>query len=254
MKTKHILLGIALLIFLNTSAQKKVAKWTYEDKKKYAERNLDSTTLNMEMLKDDLENMSSWPTKPAISNYPSPVAKYDWGYCMLGNLKLEMEGKILYGKCIGNAKDKYRILKDTSNYYKVKFNILYLTDVKDVKKGSGATVVSRNYPHYFSSGKQKTTQGEIDWVQMDLADSTNFAIINQRYFDLQFGRTIVVVPQKDGSLRFLQLDISIDSFGRNPFNETGKRKNQVFYKELRENKALSDLLNNKSTIHQTSKK
>ena len=57
MKAKHILLGIASILFLNIYAQKKESKWTYEDKKKYAERNLDSAALNMEMLKNDLKNV-----------------------------------------------------------------------------------------------------------------------------------------------------------------------------------------------------
>jgi len=254
MDTKHFFLGLALLFVWNTSAQNTAKEWTYEDKKNYATRNADSTTLNMKMLKNDLSTKNTWPTKPAISNYPSPVKKYDWGYCMLGNLTLEMEGKTLYGKSIANAKDAFRVLKDTSDFYKVAFNILYLTDIDDVDKGSAAHVASRNYPHYFSSGTQKTTQGEIDWVQMDLADSSNFAIINQRYFDLQFGQTIVVVPQKDGSLRFLQLDIAMDSFSRSPFDETGKKKNEAFYAKLRAHKALADLLNHKNTIEQPSKK
>lgn len=43
--------------------------------------------------------------------------------------------------------------------------------------------------------KAKTTQDEIDWVQMDMANGQNFAIINQRYFDLVFGQTIIVVPK-----------------------------------------------------------
>ncbi len=47
--------------------------------------------------------------------------------------------------------------------------------------------------------------GDVDWVQIALANDNNWAIINKRIFDLKFGTSILVAPQKDGSLRFLQL-------------------------------------------------
>ena len=43
---------------------------------------------------------------------------------------------------------------------------------------------------------------------MQMADGQNFAIVAQRYFDLTQGRTLLAAQQKDGSLRFLQLDLS----------------------------------------------
>lgn len=237
--------------FITTENEQKDTLWTYSDRLKYSNRNNDPTLWDLDMLKDDLNLLKqiNWPTKTAISNYPSPVAEYDWGVSYTNKLNVEIQGKQLKGLFVANAKDKYRVLKDSSDFFKVKFNLLYLTDLPDEKK-SANSIISRNYPHYLSTGKQITSQGEIDWVQMDMADGRNFAIINQRYFDLEFGRTIVVGPQRDGSLRFLQLDISPNSFAH-PFDDQEKKKVQKFYQELRINETLKDLLNNENTIEQS---
>lgn len=253
------LLALQLVIFTvisqNLWAQE---KWTYEDRKQYAKSRLDSSKWDLELLKNDVEDKQydkkeiNWPTKPAISSYPSPVPEYDWGFCALYNLKVEIGGKVLKGKSISNAADKYRVLAESNDYFITKFTILILTDLLE-DRASMNTVISRNYPHYMSTGKQKTTQGEIDWVQMDMADGQNFAIINQRYFDLAFGQTIIIVPQKDGSLRFLQLEASIQSFAKRPSNEEIEMTLEKFYEELRHIEELADLLNNEQTILQTEK-
>lgn len=256
-KTKVLVLQLLLftIISQNLSAQE---KWTYQDRKQYAKSRLDSTKWDLELLKDDVEDKQydmkeiNWPTKPAISSYPSPVPEYEWGFCALYNLKVEIEGKVLKGYSISNATDKYRVQAEFDDYFITKFNILMLTDLPDVKESFNG-VVSRNYPHYMSTGKQKTTQGEIDWVQMDMADGQNFAIINQRYFDLEFGQTIIVVPQKDGSLRFLQLEASIKSFAKRPSNEEIEMTLEQFYEELQTIEALTNLLNSEQTILQTKK-
>jgi len=84
-------------------------------------------------------------------------------------------------------------------------NLFILTDDPAPEQNS-KSMSSRNYPHVLSTGKQKTSVGEVDWVQTGLADGSNYLIINQRIFDLNFGRTILVAPQKDGSLRFMQIE------------------------------------------------
>lgn len=226
--------------------------WTYADRRAYAMSRTDSTKWNREMLNRDLEFHKSYdfPIKPAISDYPSPVPTYPkWAGCLLAPFKLEIGDKLMQGACAAYLKDKYRELENPNDSYKVKFNILWLTDESDIEMGD-SHVLSRNYPHYMSTGKQKTTQGEIDWVQMDMADGTNFAIINQRYFDLNFGKTIVVIPFKDGSLRFLQLNETIDSFSDNPFDEAAKNKIKAFYEELQQNKKVLKILSNPNVIEQ----
>jgi hypothetical protein len=41
---------------------------------------------------------------------------------------------------------------------------------------------------------------------MQLADRSAYAIVNMRLFDLRFGRLVIVAPQPDNTLRFLQVE------------------------------------------------
>lgn len=70
-------------------------------------------------------------------------------------------------------------------------------------------------------------------MQMCLADGDNFAVVNQRYFDLEFGRTILVVPLKDGSLRISQLDIGMEAITTHHLMKGGlKNKTSIFKEDL----------------------
>ncbi len=188
--------------------QKNNTYWTKEKQDAYAERNVDSTKWNMKMLKVDADMNESytWPTKPAISNLPSPVAKYRSPGGTLRNIRLSIKNKAIQGYSIGWAKGDFNehLFKEGQDPVRIYFNILVLMDDPDEKLRAGH-ISSRNHPHYFASGTQKTKIGKVDWAQMALADDSNYAIISQRIFDLNYGRTILVAPQEDGTLRFLQM-------------------------------------------------
>ena len=265
MKKTLILLCLTVLFTNCHNNEKKEQKinqafdslWAYSDRKAYSLRNVDSTNWDMEMLLADIESNKkySWPTKPAISSFPSPVAKYgskigDTGVgTFLGGLELEIEGKLLRGVVVGYQRDKYRKVIDPNDLYGIKFNLLWVVEDLSYENGSN-TVVSRNYPHYLSTGKQKTKLGNIDWIQMTLADGSNFAIINQRYFDLEFGKTIIIIPIKDGSLRFYQTNESISSLGKDFDEEIFSKKTKPFYDKLKSNKDLIQSLKNNNIIEQ----
>ena len=66
-------------------------------------------------------------------------------------------------------------------------------------------VVSRNHPDYLGQGMIKTKNEKIEFVAFITAERKQFAIVNSRLFDLELGRTILIAPQKDGSLRSMQI-------------------------------------------------
>lgn len=197
--------------------------WSEADEQWYAHRNDKSEDWNMGMFEQDVNSLAivdsiGWPTKVAISPYPSPVAPYrktvsTAGYALLGPARLNIEGRVIHGFHIGYSKDEYRahLFTNEEDYYFDHFNIYILSNLVE-SESRAAAVISRNYPHFLSTGKQKTKQGSIDWVQMTLAGGDSFAIISQRYFNLKYGRTILVAPQKDGSLRFMQIEDSPGSY------------------------------------------
>ncbi|MEM9930061.1 MAG: hypothetical protein AAF840_09595 [Bacteroidota bacterium] len=209
-------LPLTLLLFTLLStcalAQKSNRPWTDADARAYAHRNDNPLNWDTLMLREDLEGHLEppyWPTQPAISEIPSPVADYDWGYCALRPLETTLGGQAVKGINIAYARDAYREedFTDPDSFYETYCTLIFLTDWPQ-SSNSANHIVSRNYPHYLATGKKRTSTGDIDWLQMNLADGQNFVVISQRYFDLHFGRTILVAQQKDGSLRFLQVEAS----------------------------------------------
>lgn len=87
------------------------------------------------------------------------------------------------------------------------FRLLVLTDHIDEQAFShfGMRVVSRNHPDVVGQGYFLTTQQRIDYCAFQTIEGDAYAIVNLRLFDLRHGRTILIAPQKDGSLRSKQL-------------------------------------------------
>lgn len=207
-----LLLAFTTLLCTCGRAQKTPKPWTTADAANYAHRANDSTTWDQELFAGDLEWADEMAEHPlGINGQPSPVPAYDWGYVSSTPFFVEIAGKRLAGHRLAYAYDDYRPNNagDTSAYYFTAATLLFLTDSEEQYPGTDM-IVSRNAPHYLATGQMATSIGPIEWVQMNLADGDNFAIIAQRYFDLKQGRTIVVSPKKDGSLRFLQLDYSTE--------------------------------------------
>lgn len=183
--------------------------WDQKAREAYAMKDRDPKNWDMELLRDDMEGYNEFRhlTKPAIRYIPSPVATYDTPGGLCKPIKLEIHGQTLVGHSVGWAKGKFNEkLFQPGDRVQIYLSILVLTDDPGDMNKRATRIVSRNHPHYVASGKVITEIGDVDWVQFALANGSNHAIVSQRVFDLDFGNTIVVLPQKDGSLRFHQLD------------------------------------------------
>lgn len=220
MKYYFLFIGLCLCTCvpaqLNAQHHPPDSVWNEEDAARYARERMDSSLWNMERFAEDLKfsqdaEFAGGLTVP-LYDLPSPVPDYDWGYVNMRVTELDLPGKTVLGATYAYAHDEYRPMPvgDTAAYYRVYFNILVLTDTlgDDTR---ALYINSRNAPHYLGSGKQLTSIGPIEFVQLSLASGENIALVNQRYFDLRHGRTILVAPMKDGSLRFMQLEQSPES-------------------------------------------
>lgn len=89
--------------------------------------------------------------------------------------------------------------------------IVMLTDFVDTTNftHAGGHIISRNNPDYIGQGFFKTRKDEIDYTAFLTADRNEYAIVNMRLFNLKQGRIILIAPQKDGSLRSLQIKTPI---------------------------------------------
>jgi hypothetical protein len=97
---------------------------------------------------------------------------------------------------------------DHSEADEIFFQIIILTDFVDTLnyKHLSSEVISRNHPDYFGQGFYKTKNAKIDYVAFLTADRSSYAIINTRLFDLKYGKTILIAPQRNKSLRSMQIN------------------------------------------------
>jgi hypothetical protein len=169
----------------------------------------------------DMERMKKDVVSPN-NNVPMtfgayPVPRYD----VLGPYK--------GGGSMGNAQarslDEYKLMVDDkevvfnsffigdSPFYKdnnknrIFFTIITVVDSVDTNNFvPGASLFSsRNHPDYGGEGSIITKNNRVDYVAFTTPEKGSFAIVNMRLFHLEFGDVIVVAPQKDGTLRSLQL-------------------------------------------------
>ena len=116
------------------------------------------------------------------------------------------------------------------------FIIVTLTNFIDTinRTHGSAFILSRNNPDVICEGHFKTSNNdEVDYMAFLTANRDEYAVVNMRLFNLKFGRVILIAPQKDHSLRSLQLDAPLMSS-----NEVGSYLNGL----LEQNKVKSFFL------------
>ncbi|MDY2588323.1 hypothetical protein [Winogradskyella aquimaris] len=97
---------------------------------------------------------------------------------------------------------------EEKNKNRVFFTIITVADSLDSNNfvPSKSLFLSRNHPDYGGEGSITTKTSTIDFVTFTTPDKGSFAIVNMRLFHLEYGAIILIEPQKDGSLRSLQIE------------------------------------------------
>lgn len=192
-----LILGLSF----NAFAQNKF-EWNFERAKKHAEAQQDTAQWELNLLKVDgaMSRNSYYPIQ--IGSFP--VAKYDSPGNGNSQLAYKIGNSMLSGQAVFVGKGEQNKAFFTNNTQVVEVPFVILSVVDSVNHGS-AFMTSRNHPHYLAEGRIPFKNYDIDWVSMQMADRNAYAIVNMRLFDLRFGRLVIVAPQKDGSMRFLQV-------------------------------------------------
>ncbi len=211
---------IILILAFSCKAQeeKPEFKWNLEKERIHNENRNDSTKWSSKNWKADTQNIKL-KGKPIINGI-FPVPKYELiestfnGLGNSGNWKgynLKDKKIIHHSLYVNKNGVNKEFIIDKPN--EVFFTIAVLTDSIDLKRytHTNVSISSRNHPHYLGQGFVKTKSNEIDFVSFLTADRNDYAIINMRLFDLRIGRIILIAPQKDGTLRSLQLNSPIMS-------------------------------------------
>ncbi len=218
MKRPIILLLSSLFAF---SACTQVTKtgWGPEQEAEYLKNRQDPSTWDCRLLEQDIQDMPQILSKPLMYG-AFPVPEYgligentfDGVLCSNYYMKFGDEGRNLLYACMGVNRngmiEKY--IGDKPD--EVFFTILVLSDVEIGSDDdfwdnmySDVFITSRNNPDYVGQGYIKTKNDEIDFVAFLTAGRDEYAIVNMRLFDLKYGRIVIIAPQKDGSLRSMQV-------------------------------------------------
>lgn len=144
----------------------------------------------------------------SIYNYPkyNLISKFtglgSGGRAMM-RMPIKFQDKqIVYSYFTMNENELYPKVKSQGEIF---FAIITVTDVNATNYKAPLNISSRNHPDYLGEGYIRSNDTQIDFMAFTTPDKGNFAIVNQRIFDLSHGAILLIAPQKDGTLRSIQL-------------------------------------------------
>lgn len=235
---KQLLLFICLIGFYFGTTQ----SFTKQQRLDHLKRLQDSTTWDAKHFAID-QQVTGLDMAGPFELAAFPVPKYELltgeAQVALGHFSsnLTLDHHKLYSSAFYMYKNPVNadVLGDLENM--VFFQIIVLCD--DSEPDAQSVVWSRNHPDYFGQGYVKSNLGNIEYAAFITAEGQSFAIVNTRLFNLSYGRTIVIAPQKDGTLRSLQLALGdMEKDGLQQHNE-----------QLLSNEHLKRLLESPGTPH-----
>ena len=203
-----LVLQLSTLCFSQSNDSNLQINWTKERRVQYLENAKDSTTWDLEKLNIDKKLIGLDMAGPfELAAFPVPKYELTGGTKDIGNgyfgKTIAIADKVIYMNAFfaGHNPINASVLKDRKD--EIYFHIIVLTNNENVDANAIAT--SRNYPDFFGQGYVKLASSTIEYSAFITAERNYYAIINTKLFDLNFGKTILVKPQSDGTLRFLQV-------------------------------------------------
>lgn len=214
--------------------------WNMEKAKKQAVNFNSPGEWDTETLRMEVDNLAkNAPSDLPLYRSPFPTPHYSSPGNGNGPEETEIGGKRIIGHnvIIGKGEHSEHLFTNPDDEFVSYFTVLTIADGEKTENPINAT--SRNHPHYLSQGSLNTsTKSRVDWVAVQLADKSAYAIINERLFDLKLGRIILVAPQKDGSIRFYQTDTP-------PLNSSERKK---YIENLKSDKLTVDFFTAQGSI------
>ena len=212
---KRIILILILIISIISCSVKKNSNqnnWSESKRLEYLSNVQDSTTWDIEMFENDKNDEDLGDLGPFVIG-TFPVPKYDLlgkgsftGVGTVGD-KYPMKSKTLVMNSFFVRKNELNKSRLKERKDEIFFQIIISTDTIDNVNYNlaGNFILSRNHPDYLGQGFIKTKNNRIDYLAFQTPENNAYAIINTRIFDLNYGKTILIAPQKDKTLKSLQI-------------------------------------------------
>lgn len=162
-----------------------------------SENNQNTSKWNQDLFLKDLEWLKNNNSKP-LKSLPFPVERYDtYVFSKPFNFNINnfnFDG-ISIGENIGGKEDKMTFRHDICLVFFTKDTIKTIDKVD---------VNSRNSPYITFQGTVKLKQ-QFDFVGVKSPDEKGFLMVSMKAFDLQFGQTIIIFPNDNGSFYYVQV-------------------------------------------------
>jgi hypothetical protein len=152
---------------------------------------------NNDLFTKDLEWFKNNESKP-MKLLAFPVETYEtYVFTKPFNFKIQNSNftGISTGENIGGKEGKMKFRHDLCLIFFTKDKLI------DIDQ---AEVSSRNSPYLTFQGSLKLNE-QFDFVGIKSPDDKGFLIVSMKSFDLQFGQTIIIFPNENGSFYYLQL-------------------------------------------------
>lgn len=193
MNTKiNILKVLILLLTLNCNAQT-----VLDSLKIKALNNQEPEKWNNELFENDKKWLKEKKSEP-LKSLAFPVEKYDY-YVFntpfnftIGN---DNFSGITFGENTGGKENKFIL--------KAELTLIFYT--RDKQMQLNGDVSSRNYPYLTIQGQAEIIN-QFDYVGIKSPENSGYLIVNLKSFDLRFGETVIIFPNKDNSFYYLQLE------------------------------------------------
>lgn len=218
---KKIYLIILIISNFSLSQNK---EWNLNQLQKKNIKHLDSINWNVKLFNQDKTTYKQY--KEYFKGLPLtisafPVADYEYAVAS-ESFKLTLDSISYKGINIGYFKD------ENSEEVTYELTLVFLSNQAESNENS--FVQSRNYPYLTAEGTFTEFNTKYDWVFTKSPDGFSFIMLNMKLFDLRFGKTILVIPQKDGSFYYNQINLE-----RNTFKEISMFEDSLLTEILKAN-------------------
>ncbi|TVZ56534.1 hypothetical protein OD91_1822 [Lutibacter sp. Hel_I_33_5] len=150
---------------------------------------------NMELYKNDKKWLKNTNSKP-LNSLAFPVEKYEY-YVFNEPFNFQINGfhfsGISFGENTGGKDDKF--------IFKHELTLIFYSGEKDYQ--INGDVSSRNFPYLTIQGQLKLNN-IYDFIGVKSPENSGYLIVNLKSFDLKFGQTVIIFPNKDNSFYYLQ--------------------------------------------------
>lgn len=191
---------------VSDSSVEELTEWDFEGLNQRASQHLDSSKWDKELFAQDIETYNQYAEifqSYPLNKSPFPVAEYDYAVSSVPFV-IEHDGHIFKGVRIGEYKNP------KSEEVVDKLTLLVLTNDKDAEEST--LVDSRNHPYLTAQGYFEVSNNKYDWVFAASPDGFSTLVLNMKLFDLRFGETVIIYPQKDRSFLYHQIDDSPNNY------------------------------------------